>query len=100
MGKQVKSFSSLFFVDYIFAHSLNELISIGTESCVLLLYRWSRIARKLPGRTDNEIKNYWRSRLRREYQVHGQGIIYIKKNVVSTANSSIQYFLLLITLHN
>ena len=27
--------------------------------------RWSRIARKLPGRTDNEIKNYWRTHMRK-----------------------------------
>ncbi|XP_073303049.1 transcription factor MYB48-like [Primulina huaijiensis] len=30
--------------------------------------RWSRIARKLPGRTDNEIKNYWRTYMRKEAQ--------------------------------
>ncbi|XP_027346640.1 transcription factor MYB48-like [Abrus precatorius] len=28
--------------------------------------RWSRIARKLPGRTDNEIKNFWRTHLRKK----------------------------------
>ncbi|XP_039043511.1 transcription factor MYB59-like [Hibiscus syriacus] len=30
--------------------------------------RWSRIARKLPGRTDNEIKNYWRTHIRKKAQ--------------------------------
>ncbi|KAK1285808.1 Myb-related protein MYBAS2 [Acorus calamus] len=30
--------------------------------------RWSRIARRLPGRTDNEIKNYWRTHMRKQAQ--------------------------------
>ena len=31
-------------------------------------FRWSKIARKLPGRTDNEIKNYWRTHMRKKAQ--------------------------------
>lgn len=37
--------------------------------------RWARIARSLPGRTDNEIKNYWRSHLRKEALHLQQGLL-------------------------
>lgn len=37
--------------------------------------RWSRIARKLPGRTDNEIKNYWRTHMRKKAQDKKRGSI-------------------------
>ncbi|GMG98230.1 hypothetical protein Nepgr_000070 [Nepenthes gracilis] len=42
--------------------------------------RWSRIARRLPGRTDNEIKNYWRTHMRKKAQE--------KKRAMSPSSSS------------
>ncbi|XP_022870154.1 transcription factor MYB48-like isoform X2 [Olea europaea var. sylvestris] len=43
--------------------------------------RWSKIAQKLPGRTDNEIKNYWRTYMRKSAQER-------QKSAVSPSSSS------------
>ncbi|KAK2654920.1 hypothetical protein Ddye_007972 [Dipteronia dyeriana] len=52
-------------------------ISTEEEQIILQLHeqwgnKWARIARSLPGRTDNEIKNYWRTHLRRKMQATEQ----------------------------
>ncbi|CAO1940493.1 unnamed protein product [Urochloa humidicola] len=47
--------------------------------------RWSRIARRLPGRTDNEIKNYWRTHMRKKAQERKMSIS------PSSSSSSLTY---------
>ncbi|KAK4370437.1 hypothetical protein RND71_009912 [Anisodus tanguticus] len=44
--------------------------------------RWSRIARKISGRTDNDIKNYWRTHMRKKAQEHR------KKTTISPSSPS------------
>ncbi|KAL6619678.1 hypothetical protein ACP70R_034817 [Stipagrostis hirtigluma subsp. patula] len=58
-------------VNYLHPGLRRGRITPDEERLILQLHaqwgsRWSRIARSLPGRTDNEIKNYWRTRMRKK----------------------------------
>ncbi|GMY14825.1 transcription factor MYB27-like [Fagus crenata] len=60
-------------------------ISMEEEHIILRLHelwgnKWSKIARRLPGRTDNEIKNYWRAHLRKKAQAQHEGNFHCKLN--------------------
>ncbi|XP_047977525.1 transcription factor MYB48-like [Salvia hispanica] len=60
-------------VNYLHPGLKRGKITPHEERLVLQLHskwgnRWSRIARKIPGRTDNEIKNYWRTHMRKKAQ--------------------------------
>ncbi|KAK6944762.1 SANT/Myb domain [Dillenia turbinata] len=68
-------------------------ISVDEEELIIKLHkllgnRWSLIAGRLPGRTDNEIKNYWNTNLSKKVQAPQEGHSTTKQNKLNLEMNS------------
>ncbi|KAF2286989.1 hypothetical protein GH714_036775 [Hevea brasiliensis] len=71
---------------YLETHGTGVIIMLQ----LVLLVRWSLIASQLPGRTDNDVKNYWNTKLKKKLSLEGKTSLAIKNNteIITPAKNS------------